>query len=113
MKAQRSSLPIEDKESWRWIKAYQALWLRCKSATRQWVTPSTVTPSNCSTALYAGQVRQRRQLRLGTQAGCSGHGHRAIAQRQQVANDGLAVGFRMGVEFEQPLPACGSQHVQR
>jgi len=24
-KAQRSSLPIEDKESWRWIKAYQAL----------------------------------------------------------------------------------------
>ena len=63
--------------------------------------------------LYAGQVRQRRQLRLGTQAGCAGHGHRAIAQRQQVANDGLAVGVGMGVEFEQSLPARRSQHVQR
>ena len=61
MKAQRSSLPIEDKESWRWIKAYQAL-----AAVQKRNPPmgSGLNTARLSThSLYTGASRDARGAR--------------------------------------------------
>ena len=58
-------------------------------------------------------ARQSDQIGYGAQARSSGHGHTAIADRQQITHHGFAAQVGVGVKFEQAFTADRRQYLQR